>query len=496
MAVVDPNMDIDQGQQIASAILRGRLSAMTVEEIINEEWSTWETSEKRKWMLTGEKYYKNKTKILERKREVIGENGARIEVNNLANNKLANAFTRKLVDQKVGYLLGKPLTIQTEKAQYLEILNEIFDKAMMRRFKSLGKEAINKGIAWLHVYYDENGALNFKKMRSEEIIPLWRDEAHTVLDAIIRVYEVEVYEGKNQKTIKKYEWWDTQGVRRYTDSSAGLVLDVEAGDIGGHFTVVTGGKEVPMTWNRVPFIPFKYNEEEQPLIEIIKELVDDYDRNKSDNSNNLEDLPNSIYVVKNYNGTDPGEFRKNISTYRTVFVSDEGGLDSVSIEIDTEAYKTHMDMARKDIYEFGRGVLFDPGKFGNNPSGIALRFMYEDLDLDMSLMETEFQASLEQLRWFIDTHIYNSTHADYSEEEVEFIFNKDMPVEEDSIIMNIRNSMGILSEEALVAQHPWVNDVGAELERIRKERQERSGDSEESDTFQFKEVNVNDDPVE
>lgn len=482
MAVVDLNLDIDQGQQIASDILRGRMSAMTVEEIINEEYSTWVASEKRKWMLTGEKYYKNKTKILEHKREVIGEGGARVEVTNLANNKLANAFTRKLVDQKTGYLLGKPLTIQTENAKYLEILNQIFDKAMMRRFKSLGKEAINKGIAWLHVYYDENGALSFKKMRSEEIIPLWRDEAHTVLDAIIRVYEVEVYEGKNQKTIKKYEWWDTQGVRRYTDSSAGLVLDVEAGDIGGHFTVVTGGREVPMTWNRVPFIPFKYNEEEQPLIEIIKNLVDDYDRNKSDNSNNLEDLPNSIYVVKNYTGTDPGEFRKNISIYRTVFVSDDGGLDSVGIEIDTEAYKTHMDMARKDIYEFGRGVLFDPGKFGSNPSGIALRFMYEDLDLDMSLMETEFQASLEQLRWFIDAHIYSTTQADYSEEEVEFIFNKDMPVEEDSIIMNIRNSEGLLSEETRVAQHPWVNDVAAELERKRKE-QER--ELEELDTFRF-----------
>ncbi|WP_260399928.1 phage portal protein, partial [Peribacillus simplex] len=71
-----------------------------------------------------------------------------------------------------------------------------------------------------------------------------------------------------------------------------------------------------MNWDRIPFICFKYNEEEQPLIEMIKALVDDYDKRISDNSNNLEDLPNGIYVVKNYSGTGGEDFRKNISTYR------------------------------------------------------------------------------------------------------------------------------------------------------------------------------------
>jgi len=464
--------DGSEQQKINNIIIRGAKTAATLEQIMQLEIGDWRKSEKLKWMETGDRYYRNKTDILERKRTAIGPSGAQEPVGNLANNKLANAFVRKLVDQKVGYLLGKPLSVQTDNKVYSEAWGEILKPDMYRRLQSTGKEAVNKGLAWWFVYYDEQGQLSFRKMRSEEIIPLWADEAHTILDAVIRDYEVVVYEGLQRKSVHKIEWWDKNGVSRYVYDGTGLIPDVEAGATGSHFTVVSNDEEAPINWERVPFICFKYNEEEQPLVEIIKSLVDDYDRNKSDNSNNLEDLPNSIYVVKNYDGADPVEFRKNIAIYRTAFVSGDGGLDSVGIEIDTEAYKTHVEQSRKDIYEFGRGVDTQGVDVGSAPSGVALRFLYSDLDLDASLMETEFQASLERLRWFVDTHLYNSTGIDYSQENISFIFNRDMPIDEQSIITGIKDSVGILSDETLVAQHPYVTDVKAELKRIKKQKEE------------------------
>lgn len=459
-------------KEIEDIIIRGAKTAATLEQIIQLEIGGWRASPKRKWMEIGDLYYRNKTDILGRQRTAIGASGAKEPVGNLANNKLANAFVRKLVDQKVGFLLGKPLSVQTDNQKYADSWDEVFDSAMYRRLQSTGKEAVNKGIAWWFVYYDEKGLLKFRKMRSEEVIPLWADEAHTVLDAVIRDYEVIVYEGLERKNVRKIEWWDTQGVRRYVVDGNGLVPDVEAGPVGSHFSVITGGQEQPMNWERVPFICWKYNEEEQPLVEIIKSLVDDYDRNKSDNSNNLEDLPESIYKVKNYSGTDPAEFRKNLALFRTAFVDGDGDLDTLSLALSVETYKTHMEQARKDIYEFGRGVDTQGVDIGSAPSGIALKFLYSDLDLDASLMETEFQASLEQLRWFVDTHLYNMTKVDYSEEDIEFIFNRDMPIDEESIIRGIKDSIGILSDETLVAQHPWVRVVQAELDRIQKQKEE------------------------
>jgi SPP1 family phage portal protein len=462
----------NEQKEIESIIIRGAKTAATLEQIVQLEIGDWRKSDMLKWMEIGEQYYRNKTDILKRQRTAIGASGAKEIVGNLANNKLANPFIRKLVDQKVGYLLGKPMSVQADKQAYAAAWKEIFNPAMYRRLQSTGKDAVNKGLAWWFVYYDEFGELSFRKMRSDEIIPIWGDESHTILDAVIRDYEIVVYEGLQRKTVRKIEWWDTNGVRRYVNDGTGMIPDVEAGDVGSHFTVVADGKEQGMNWERVPFICFKYNEEEQPLVEIIKSLVDDYDRNKSDNSNNLEDLPESIYKVKNFSGTDPAEFRKNLAVYRTAFVDGDGDLDTLALTINTEAYKTHMEQARKDIYEFGRGVDTQGVDVGSAPSGVALKFLYSDLDLDASLMETEFQASLEQLRWFVDTHLYNSTEVDYSSENLEFIFNKDMPTDESAIIEAIKNSIGILSDETLVANHPWIKDISAELERIEKQKKE------------------------
>lgn len=449
----------------------GANTQMTLEEIIQEEIKEWNSSQARQLMLDGQRYYEGDSDILKRKRTAIGEGGELEEVKNLANNKLVHQFVRKLTDQKTGYLLSKPLSVQTENETYKKILDNVFNKSFMKLIKNLGKDAINKGIAWAQIYYNDEGELRFKRFPSEEIIPLWKDSEHTKLDAIIRVYEVEVYEGHTKKTVTKVEYWDTEKVLRYVEYEGRLIPDVEAPEDEGHFSMVDDkGNTKSFTWSKVPFVYFKYNDEEQPLIKFVKSLVDDYDRNKSDNSNNLEDLPNSIYVLKDYDGTNLGEFRRNMSLYRAVKVAGDGGVETRNLEINVEAYKTHIEQTRKDIYEFGRGVDTQSDKFGNSPSGISLKFLYNDLDMDCNIIETEFQASLEYLLWFINQHLINTGQGDYTNENVEFIFNRDTLINETDSINNCQNSVGIISDETIVANHPWATKD--ELEKIKKQKEE------------------------
>lgn len=457
--------------EIIEIIEAGARGAMTLEQIIKLEIDEWMASNERLLMLTGQRYYEGDTDILGRKRMVVGEDGKLVEVENLANNRLIHNFVRKLVDQKVGYLLGLPLTVQTTNEEYQKRLNEIFDRTFMRTLKNLGKEAINKGKAWLHVYYDQDGLLSFKKIPSEEVIPLWRDAAHMELDAVIRVYEVETFEGVTKRIVTKVEFWNREGIRLYILENGLLIPDVEAGEYAPHVTLVqSDGSVQGYNWQKVPFVCFKYNDEELPLVKFVKSLVDDYDKHTSDNSNNLEDLPNSTYVLRNYDGTNLGEFRRNLAIYRAVKVSDDGGVDTINLNINVEASEKHLDRLRKDIYEFGRGVDTQAEYFGGDKSGVALKFLYADLDMDCNIIETEFQASLEQLRWFIDQHLANTTGKDYSNEQVDFIFNRDIIINESEVIQNVRNSIGILSDETNLANHPWVTNVQAEMERREEDR--------------------------
>lgn len=498
MGMVDLNLMNDEYEKIMQIIVKNAKTRANIKDIINVEINEFKASDTLKWMRIGERYYRNDPDIKDRVRKAVGESGALEPVANLANNKLANPFVRKLVNQKVGYLLSLPMSVQTENEKYQKLWEQYVDKKFLRQIQSLGTEAINKGIAWLHLYYDENGKLQTMIVPSEQCIPIWMDAAHTELNAMIRFYDVQVLDGKEQKTITKVEWWDTEGVYRFISDGGDLIPDVDfmfgvgksvldaLGDATEegrfpHFIMTDGENTQGYNFARVPFIAFKYNDDELPLVKFIKELVDDYDKQKSDVANNLEDLPNSIYKVKNYGDVNGGEFRRNIALYRTVFVEGDGDVDTINLEIDTETYRVHQEQNRRDIYEFGRGVDTQIDKLGN-ASGVALKFLYADLDMDCNIIENQFQAALEQLKWFVDTDLARRGEGEFFDEQVEFIFNRDILINETEVVENLRNSMGILSEETLVAQHPWVISVQDELDRIRKERQERL---EEAGSYKF-----------
>ncbi|MCM3273671.1 phage portal protein [Paenibacillus elgii] len=465
---------------ISKILEAGAAAAMSIEQIIEKEIQDFLSSGKRRRMLVSQRYYVGEHEILNRKRLVIGEDGRLVEDRNLANHKLVHLFVRKLVDQKVGYLLSKPLSIQTDNEAYHEALSQFFNKKFLRLLKSVGKEAIKKGIGWIQVFYNEQGELSFKRIPSEEVMPLWKDAEHTELDALIRVYNVETYEGTTKKIITKVEFWDQEGVRRYImgsrdytpNTGSSLIPDIESVfAYNGHFVIEDeDGGTTPYKWDRIPFIAFKYNDDELPIIENVKSLVDDYDLLTSDNSNNISDTPNGIYVLTNFDGEDLGEFRRNISTYRAVKLRKEGSLDTITIDINSEALTKHIEQLRKDIFESGRGVDTQSEKFGNSPSGIALKFLYADLDMDANDIETEFQASLEQLRWFIDVHLINNGLGDFTNEQVEFIFNRDILINETDTISNLKDSAGMISDETRVSNHPYVQDPKKELERIKAEK--------------------------
>jgi hypothetical protein len=87
-------------------------------------------------------------------------------------------------------------------------------------------------------------------------------------------------------------------------------------------------------------------------------------------------------------------------------------------------------------------------------------------------METEFQASFEELLEFVNMYFINKGIGDFRNEKVDVIFNRNMMFNETEAIDNCVKSVGLLSDETIVAQHPWVNDVKGELERKKEEKQE------------------------
>ena len=207
-------------------IMQGAKSQMSDQEFLEKEIARWKYSPQRIIQIKGHLYYDNEHDILARRRTMIGDGGKLQVVENVPNNRLIDNQYAKMVNQKANYLLGKPFVIEGDNRQYIELLQQVFNKSFMKTLKNGGKAALNSGIAWLHPYYTDNGAFSFRLFPGYEILPFWKDSEHTILDFAVRLYPVESYEGTTLTIIEKVEVYDLKGVHKFILDGEILVPDV------------------------------------------------------------------------------------------------------------------------------------------------------------------------------------------------------------------------------------------------------------------------------
>ncbi len=430
--------------------------------------------------IKGRLYYEGVQDILFRERTTIGANGELEAVHNLPNNRIVDNQYAKMVDQKANYLLGKPFVITSDNSEYASLADNIFGKRFRRLLKAAGKALLCGGIAWLYPFYNDEGELDFKLFPAYEVLPFWKDSEHTVLDCAVRLYEVSAYEGEAERIVEKVEIFSASGVGCYVLRNGRLIPDNDADDFNCSY-VICGGK--PFNWEKIPLIPLKNGESELPLLNRVKALQDGINVMLSDFQNNMqEDARNTILVLKNYDGTDLGEFRKNLAAYGAVKVRSEGdahgGVETLEVKVNAENYSKILELLKKALIENAMGYDAKDDRLSGNPNQLNIRSMYSDIDLDANAMETEFQAALEDLLFFVNAHLSHSGVGDFEGIEVNAIFNRDILVNESEAIENCTKSQGIISRETIVRQHPWVDDPEEELRRIKDEEEQAAAEAD------------------
>lgn len=471
--------------RISNIIMQGFQSKMTDKEFLEQEIDKWKASPQRIAQIKGFLYFDNEHDILTRKRTMIGADGKLEEVTNLPNNKIIDNQYGKMVNQKANYLLGQPITFEGKNEQYIELLKKVFNKRFMKTLKNAGKAMLNGGIAWLYPYYTENGEFSFRLFPAYEILPFWKDSEHTILDLVVRLYLVSGYEGTTPVITEKVEVYTSDGIYRYVLDGKRLVEDVSSENSKGYHITATdsGGNVTGLNWTKIPLIALKYNETETPLLKKVKSLQDGINVILSDFENTIqEDARNTILVLKNYDGENLGEFRRNLATFGAVKVrydgETKGGVETLEIKVNADNYKVILELFKKALIENAMGYDAKDDRLSGNPNQMNIQSMYSDIDLDANDMETELQAAFEEILWFVNAHFANTGQGDFEGEEVTVIFNRDILINESEAIANCSASVGILSDETIIGQHPWVDDPQQELDRLKKQKEEEQAELE------------------
>lgn len=443
---------------LIKAIISGN-APMTPAQIVTEEVSSFRASPEYTLLCDAEQYWRNRSAVQTKTVRTEGR----------SNTKIEHPVLRKLIRQKVNYLLASPFSISSEDKAYADALNEVFDDTLRAQIAGQATDAIKWGIGYLQPYFGD-GKLKWARIPATEIIPLWDDAEHKQLNGFIRFFPQEIYEGLAKRTIMRAEFWTTAGVEYFVADAPdnGFAPDPDR-EPATHFTWGDQG----YNWDAVPLVWLKYNDDELPLLSFVRELIDDINWQKSVTADVLRDVVNFVYILRGYGGQDLAEFLRELRDHFAIKIEpgEGNGVDKLNADVNIDAVMKFLEEQRRDLYDYGNAVDTKDPNLGT-ASGSALNFRYMDLDADCRDLGANLKDALQRAKLFIDLYLQATGKGDFSGSTFDVTFATDMPVNETDTITNCKNSSGVISQRTIVANHPWVEDPDEEIKQLHKEQDE------------------------
>ena len=368
------------------------------------------------------------------------------------NNKIANAYASYITDTLVGYFIGEPITYTSNDDVLLQDLNMMFEyNDEADENAELAKNASIYGVAYEMLYLsEEDKMIRFKTLNPKEVIPIFDKTIEQNLLAVIRYYDD--YDYAEDKTFTIVEVIDNAKVRR-------LRLD-------NSFTLL---EEYQHYFAMVPVAIFKNNEEETGDFEQVISLIDAYDKMESDSLNDFEYFVDAYLALYGYNADneDVARMKEN-----RVLLMDEGTSAEWLIKQTSDTYVENMkNRLDKDIHKFAKCPNMSDQEFASNASGVAIKFKLLGTENLVSIKERKFKRGLQQ-RLELMSMINSVLREGFDWRAIDIIFTRNIPSNDTDIANMVNTLKDIVSEETLLAQIPFVDDVQSELEKLKAEREE------------------------
>ena len=368
------------------------------------------------------------------------------------NNKIANAYASYITDTLVGYFIGEPITYTANDNVLIQDLNMILEyNDEADENAELAKNASIYGVAYEMLYLsEEDKMIRFKSLNPKEVIPIFDKTVEQNLLAVMRYYEDYDYVEDNTYTI--VEVIDSKTVRRYKLDTGLSLLE-----------------EYPHYFSMVPVAIFKNNEDETGDFEQVISLIDAYDKMESDSLNDFEYFVDAYLALYGFtaDAEDIAQMKEN-----RVLLMDEGTSAEWLIKQTSDAYVENMkNRLDKDIHKFAKCPNMSDEEFASNASGIAIKFKLLGTENLVSIKERKFKRGLQQ-RLELMSMINSVLREGFDWRAIDIVFTRNIPSNDTDIANMVNTLKDIVSEETLLAQIPFVEDVQTELEKLKKEREE------------------------
>lgn len=383
-------------------------------------------------------------------------------VDDKVNNTLNNPLDAEIVDTKVGYMFGNPISYVVDKqAQSLFKLAEAIELFNLRNSiddldSESGKKTAICGYSARLLYIDTEG--NERAM----VIDPW--------ETIILSETGEVSEPKYGFRYFKSAELDAEGEKVeneqlvFYDSTTEKVY-IRA-DKDSPFVLRDERKHL---FDYCPLFGVPNNEELQGDADKVYNLIDAYDRTLSDASNEIEQWRLAYLVLKGM-GMDEEDAQKVARTGIFELMGEDDDIKYLTKEVNDQMIENHLDRLEENIMRLAKSVNFSDESFAGNASGVAMKFKLMALENKCKTMERKFTTALRyQFKVLCSAWAKKGicTKDDYL--KLWFEYKRNIPIDLLSEAQASQALKGLVSERTRLSKMSIVDDVDYELEEMAKD---------------------------
>lgn len=375
------------------------------------------------------------------------------------NNKLVNNFARKIVNDTVGYYLGEPISYSSENtdlADKIKAITDYNDDAFHNT--AIGEDLSCFGKAAEIVYYDENNNICYAKLNPMFVIAEYSDDIKREMQYAIRWYDVF---DDDQNRTRYIEYYDDKEIVYYTQGAAvGELRETERKE---HY------------FGQVPINMYQNNKDYKSDYEDVISLIDAYNVMQSENVNDFQKFADAILFLRGM--TLDKEDRDKLRDKNILESYDETGEAQWLVKTVNDAYIENMKSRLvDDIYQLSSTVNMSDESFGNNLSGVAIRYKLMSMENRVSKTERYFKKGL-QRRFEMICHFLNLKGGNYDYTQIGITFKRNIPVNTAEYATIAQQLKGLVSNETLLTLFPFVSDIDAEIKRLEEQKGEYNKDA-------------------
>lgn len=372
-----------------------------------------------------------------------------LRLDDKVNNQLNNAFDADIVDTKIGYMFGHPISYNVDKkneAWETEVKNFLLRNNVEDIDAEWGKIATICGYAGRLTYIDKEGQLRIENIDPWEVVFLGKDI--TEPEYSLRYYSID--------NIEYAEFYDETYVYFFSSEK-------------GKYTMM---EQKPHLFDYNPLFGVPNNKELKGDAEKVLSLIDAYDRTLSDVSNEIEQY-RLAYLILRGMGLDDDQIEELKKTGVFQLFDEKDDVKYLTKDINDALIEHHLDRLEENILRFAKSVNFSDEQFAGNISGVAMKFKIMALENKCIVMERKMTAALRyQFKLLCSAWAKKGICSKEDYLKVWFSFKRNLPVNLLDEAQTTAALRGHVSEKTRLSLLSFVDDVDYEIEEMRKEEEE------------------------